>query len=135
MQTLLAQAADAPMVAVEQQPPPKGEEYVHSMMYWLAVKNHLLMIQSRSLGSKQLEEYLSWLVKDLAGAVGETGHVILKEGSRKAIDPQEEEQHKDDGRWLRPLKLPDHLSLRANVSACCSLSSVTQIAQFPAWFR
>ncbi|MGO9399723.1 MAG: hypothetical protein ACLP19_18040 [Xanthobacteraceae bacterium] len=85
MQTLLAQAADAPMLPVEQQPPPKGKEYVHSMMYWLAVKNHLLMIQSRSLGSKQLEEYLSWLVKDRTGTVGETGHVILQ----SKFDPAE----------------------------------------------
>lgn len=32
MQALLA-AADSPMLAVEQQPPPTGKEYVHSMMY------------------------------------------------------------------------------------------------------
>jgi hypothetical protein len=78
MQTLLGQAADAPMVAVEQQPPPKGKEYVHSMMYWLAVKSHLLMIQSRSVGSKQLEEYLTWLLKDRSAVISKTGHVILK---------------------------------------------------------
>ena len=78
MQALLAQARDAPMIAVEQQPPPKGKEYVHSMMYWLAVKSHLLMIQSRSLGSKQLEEYLTWLLKERSPAISSTGHVILQ---------------------------------------------------------
>ena len=36
------------------------------------------MIQSRSLGSKQLEEYLTWLLKDRTGTIGNTGHVILK---------------------------------------------------------
>ena len=44
LQTLLAEAQDAPSLAVEQQPPPKGKEYVHSMMYWLRNRNHLLMI-------------------------------------------------------------------------------------------
>jgi hypothetical protein len=78
MQTLLAQVIDAPMIAVEQQPPPKGKEYVHSMMYWLAVKSHLLMIQSRSLGAKHLEEYLTWLLKDQTAAITQTGQVILQ---------------------------------------------------------
>jgi hypothetical protein len=77
MQALLAQAQDAPMLAVEQQPPPKGKEYVHSMMYWLAIRSHVLMIQSRSLGSKQLEEYLTWLLKH-ASAIGDTGNVMLQ---------------------------------------------------------
>ena len=44
LQTLLAEEADTPSLAVEQQPPPKGKEYVHSMMYWMVIKNHLLMI-------------------------------------------------------------------------------------------
>ena len=77
-QALLAQASDAPMVQVEQLPPPRGKEYIHSMMYWMAVRNHLFMIQSRSLGSKQLEEYLTWLLKDRAGIISGSGHVILK---------------------------------------------------------
>jgi hypothetical protein len=78
LQTLLAEAEDTPSLAVEQQPPPKGKEYVHSMMYWLVIKNHLLMIQSRSLGAKQLEEYLTWLLKDRTTAIGPTGQVILQ---------------------------------------------------------
>jgi hypothetical protein len=78
LQTLSAEVADTPSLAVEQQPPPKGKEYVHSMMYWLAIKNHLLLIQSRSLGSKQLEEYLTWLLKDRTEAISPTGQVILQ---------------------------------------------------------
>jgi hypothetical protein len=78
MQALLAEVPDVPSLTVEQQPPPKGKEYVHSMMYWLAIKNHILMIQSRSLTSKQLEEYLTWLLKDRSTAISPTGQVILK---------------------------------------------------------
>jgi hypothetical protein len=78
LQTLLAEEADTPSLAVEQQPPPKGKEYVHSMMFWLVIENHLLMIQSRSLAAKQLEEYLTWLLKDRTTAIGPTGQVILQ---------------------------------------------------------
>lgn len=77
-QALLAQASDAPMVQVEQLPPPRGKEYIHSMMYWMAIKSHLFMIQSRSLGSKHIEEYLTWLLKERTGTIGNTGQVILK---------------------------------------------------------
>ena len=78
LQTLLAEAQDTPSLTVEQQPPPKGKEYVHSMMYWLAIKNHVVMIQSRSLSSKQLEEYLTWLLKDRTTTISPTGQVILQ---------------------------------------------------------
>jgi hypothetical protein len=78
LQTLLAEVQDTPSLAVEQQPPPKGKEYIHSMMYWLAIKSHLLMIQSRSLSSKHLEEYLTWLLKDRTTTITPTGQVILQ---------------------------------------------------------
>lgn len=78
MQALLAQAQDVPMLPVEQQPAPRGKEYVHSMMYWLAVKDHLLMMQSKSLGAKHLEEYLTWLLKDQSSTISATGQVILQ---------------------------------------------------------
>jgi hypothetical protein len=77
MQALLAQA-DKPILAVEQLPAPKGKEYVHSMMYWLVIKNHALMIHSRSLGSKHLEEYLTWLLKEHTQTIGDTGQVLLQ---------------------------------------------------------
>lgn len=78
MQALLAEVPDVPSLSVEQQAPPKGKEYIHSMMYWLIINNHVLMIQSRSLLSKQLEEYLTWLLKDRTTAISPTGQVILQ---------------------------------------------------------
>jgi hypothetical protein len=60
LQAIIA-VSDAPMLNVEQQPPPDGKEYLHSMMYWTVVGNHALMIQSRSLTGKHLEEYTTWL--------------------------------------------------------------------------
>lgn len=78
LQALLAEVEDVPMLTVEQEPPPEGKEYVHSMMYWMAIGNHLLMAQSRSLTGKQLEEYLTWLLKDRTATIEPTGHVILQ---------------------------------------------------------
>jgi hypothetical protein len=69
---------DISVLPVEQQPPPKGKEYVHSMMYWMVIGNHALMIQSRSLTSKHLEEYLTWLLKDRTTTITPTGQVILQ---------------------------------------------------------
>jgi hypothetical protein len=77
MQALLSET-NTPTLHVEQQPPPRGKEYVHSIMYWLVVNSHVLMIQSKSLGSKQLEEYFTWLLKDQTKAVGPTGQVLLQ---------------------------------------------------------
>jgi hypothetical protein len=78
MQALLAEVPDVPSLSVEQQAPPKGKEYIHSMMYWMVIKNHVLMIQSRSLTAKQLEEFLTWLLKDRSAAISPTGQVILQ---------------------------------------------------------
>lgn len=78
MQALLANMEDTPTLDVEQEPPPEGKEYIHSMMYWMAIKNHVLIIQSRSLTTKKLEEYLTWLLKDRTTTVSPTGHVILQ---------------------------------------------------------
>lgn len=78
MQTLIEQKDNMPVLPVEQQPAPQGKEYVHSMMYWLAVGNHCLIIQSRSLTTKHLEEYLTWLLKERTPMIGSTGHVTLQ---------------------------------------------------------
>lgn len=77
LHTLLVEQANVPMLSVEQMAPPQGREHVHSLMYWLAVGNHVLLIQSRSLGTKQFEQYLTWLLKEKTGVLGPSGHIIL----------------------------------------------------------
>ncbi len=77
MQALLDQQPDKPSLSVEQQPAPTGKEYIHSIMYWLVKDNHVFVFQSRSLSTKNLEQYLTWLLKDRAGAIQTTGQVIL----------------------------------------------------------
>ena len=50
MQALLEQADRVPFLNVLQMPAPEGREYLHSVMYWLARGNHVLVLQSRSIG-------------------------------------------------------------------------------------
>jgi hypothetical protein len=77
MQALLKDEPDAAMLSVEQQPPPQGREYIHSMMFWMIVGNHVLTIQSRALNTKQLEQYMTWLVRDRTTQMNANGQVIL----------------------------------------------------------
>lgn len=77
MQALLRNEVNAAMLTVEQQPPPAGREYIHSMMYWMVIGNHVLVIQSQALSTKHLEQYLTWLLKDRTQQMGQDGHVLL----------------------------------------------------------
>lgn len=77
MQALLERAENTPSLNVSQLPAPEGREYLHSMMYWLVRGNHVMVLQSRSIGTKQLEEYLSWLLHERSQMVGQSAVVIL----------------------------------------------------------
>jgi len=77
MQALLRNEPDVAMLAVEQQPPPEGREYIHSMMYWMVIGNHVMTIQSRSLTTKHLEQYLTWLLTERTTQMNANGHVLL----------------------------------------------------------
>lgn len=78
MQALLERADGVPFLNVSQMPAPEGREYLHSVMYWLTRGNHVLVLQSRSIGTKQLEEYLTWLLQERSG-VAPTGSGIILE--------------------------------------------------------
>lgn len=77
MQALLEQADEAPFLNVSQMPAPEGREYLHSVMYWLARGNHVMVLQSRSIGTKQLEEYLTWLLHQRCGLLPAGTGIVL----------------------------------------------------------
>ena len=77
MQAMLQNGQDAAMLAVEQQPPPEGREYLHSIMYWMAIGNHVMTTQSRSLTTKHLEQYLTWLLTVRTQQMRVSGQVLL----------------------------------------------------------
>lgn len=78
MQALLERAENTPILNVSQMPAPEGREYLHSVMYWLTRGNHVLVLQSRSVGTKQLEEYLSWLLHERSGLVDRSESIVLE---------------------------------------------------------
>lgn len=78
MQALLERADRVPMLNVAQMPAPEGREYLHSVMYWLAIGNHVLVLQSRSVGTKQLEEYLNWLLRERCSLMASTSSIVLE---------------------------------------------------------
>lgn len=77
MQALLHHEQDLAMLPVEQQPPPAGREYIHSMMFWMVIGNHVMTIQSRSLSTKHLEQYLTWLLAERTRQMRAEGHILL----------------------------------------------------------
>ena len=77
MQALIKREPDAAILSVEQQPPPQGLEYIHSMMFWMVIGNHVIVIQSRSLTTKQLEQYLTWLLTKRTTQMSANGQVLL----------------------------------------------------------
>ena len=112
LQTLLKNEPNVAMLAVEQQPPPSNREYIHSMMYWLIVGNHVLLIQSRSLTSKHLEQYLTWLLKTKTQEVSDNGHVILNakfDGDQVGGDMDDVKEIIVGGTGVLQAALPDRL--------------------------
>jgi hypothetical protein len=68
---------DEPVVNVEQLPAPEHMEYVHSIMFWLVIGGHVFLIQSQSLRTDALEQYLTWLLANRTRTIVAPAHVIL----------------------------------------------------------
>lgn len=64
MQALFRKVSnDAEKVEVRQMPAPEKAEYVHSQMFWMIKGNHVFVLQSQSLKTNDLEDYLAWLLQ------------------------------------------------------------------------
>ncbi len=75
----LAKTADnnAQSVPVQQLKAPEQSEYVHSQMFWMIKDDHAFVLQSMSLKSADLEDYLSWLLKTKSDVLGNENNVTL----------------------------------------------------------
>lgn len=56
-----------------------GKEFVGGSVYFSVVGNHVVMMGSRGCGSKQLEDYLNWLLIKQAAVVPEGNLLLLKD--------------------------------------------------------
>ncbi|MGQ9370538.1 hypothetical protein [Azospirillum sp. A39] len=68
---------DEPVVPIRQMPAPEDMEYIHSIMYWLIVSNHVFILQSQSLKTRTLEDYLTWLISDKAATRAKPFQIVL----------------------------------------------------------
>lgn len=87
MQALLRLSADAaqPELAevleayeIAEQAAPAGHEYLHGLSYWLAKDDHFYQIQSITLQSGAMEQYLTWLLSQKSKVIGADQFVQLQ---------------------------------------------------------
>ncbi len=78
MQPLIEKRENAAILNLEQKQAPTGLEYVHSIMYWMVIKNHVLVMQTSSVSTKQLEEYFTWFLKEKTKCIEDCGQVLLE---------------------------------------------------------
>ncbi|MGP9796201.1 hypothetical protein ACT3UJ_02400 [Halomonas sp. 86] len=57
----------------------KIREFVDSFLYFSVIGNHLAVVQSRSLTSRELEAHLQWFLSDKAQVIGKDSAVILSD--------------------------------------------------------
>lgn len=85
LQALCKTADDkAAYVPVQQMKAPEQSEYVHSQMFWMIKGDHVFVLQSVSLKTPELEQYLEWLLKKRTSKLSETCPVIL--GAKFDVD-------------------------------------------------
>lgn len=69
LQALIEQDPDAPVVDISEKRAPDGTDYLHAICYWLAIRDHFLIVQHISLQSKALEEYFTWLLREQTSVI------------------------------------------------------------------
>ncbi|OAI05297.1 hypothetical protein A1353_00215 [Methylomonas methanica] len=95
-QMIVSEDDDAETLTIEQVAPPKGDdnkrrEFLEGVCYFGLFGNHVLVVQSNALGSKQIETHFNWLLKQAevvaaGNAVGLSDQIATatKERIRKA---------------------------------------------------
>ena len=74
--------AEATTLDIEKIAPPetsKGarSEFVEGLLYFCCSKNHLVVVTSSALQTKQLEDYFNWLFKDQASVMGDDNALMI----------------------------------------------------------
>lgn len=63
----------------------KRREFVDSILYFGLFGNHVVVLQSASLKTRELESHLSWVLRDLTGTVPNTSVLILKDKPAESV--------------------------------------------------
>ena len=78
LQALIEEDPEASVVDIAEKRAPDGTEYLHAIAYWLAVRDHLFIVQHVSLQAKAMEEYLTWLLRDQTPTIAGNHYVQLQ---------------------------------------------------------
>jgi hypothetical protein len=62
---------------VNEVPPPVGNEYLEGAVYFGALGNHVVIVQSKALRTRELEQHLNWFLRNKAGVLAENNQVAL----------------------------------------------------------
>lgn len=68
---------DVASASVEQMRAPERKEYIHSIMYWMIKDDHVFVIQSTSLRTEALENYLGWLLSTKTQVAPTPSSIVL----------------------------------------------------------
>lgn len=71
--------------ASKQEAARKRREFVESILYFGVVDCHLVLMQSKALGSRELEAHLAWLLGSCAGVMPANSVLILKDKPAEAV--------------------------------------------------
>jgi hypothetical protein len=55
---------------------PDGHEPIRGTLYFMSIKNHVLLIES-DVSASRVERYLSWLLSEISETIARGAHVIL----------------------------------------------------------
>ena len=62
---------------VDELPPPTGKEYLEGSVYFGVLDNHVVLLQSSVLRTRDLEQHLNWLLRNKARVIMENNAVSL----------------------------------------------------------
>lgn len=90
MSSELIPEADAATAAIADDAPEqsrikKRKEFVESILYFGVVDNHIVIIQSAALSSRQLEAHLAWLLGTCTNYLGKSANLVLQDKPAESV--------------------------------------------------
>lgn len=109
-QLTVAEDDEAETLTIEQVAPPKGadnkrREFLEGVCYFGLFDNHVVVVQSNALGSKQIEQHINWLFRQ-AGVVAEGDGVGLSDQIATATKDKIRQAHVKEVEIGAPLVQP-----------------------------
>ena len=71
----------------------KRREFVDSILYFGIFENHVVVLQSAALKTRELEAHLSWVLRDLTKVMPNTSVLILKDKPAESVIRKMEKTH------------------------------------------